>query len=378
MTSYDGRLRGRVITPDADLLDAVVEVQRDRITAVRAPGDGDPPPTDDILLPGLVDLHCHGGGGASFTAGDQEQVRTAADHHAQHGTTTLLGSAVTDSPERLLAVVATLADAVEDGLLAGIHLEGPFLSSARCGAQDPAHLRDPDPALAAELVDAGRGHVRVMTIAPELPGATALAQRLRERGVVVAAGHTDADAATMELFLRANRPSLVTHLFNGMSPLHHRSPGAVLGAMTAAATGDAVVELIADGVHLDDATVAGTMALLGDQVALVTDAMAAAGMPDGDYRLGPQAVRVSDGEARLVDGDSIAGGTTRLLDVVRRQVGAGLDPVAVVAAASRRPAQVLGITDLGIVAGHRADLVVCTDDWQPTRVLRAGLFLGDA
>ena len=177
-----------MITPGEDLPDAVVEVADGRIVAVRPPLDGDPAAEARILLPGLVDLHCHGGGGGSFTSGDAEATRIAADHHLRHGTTTLVGSAVTDDPQRMLAVIGVLADAVDDGALAAIHLEGPFLSAARCGAQDPAHLRDPDLALAAELIAAGRGHVRMMTVAPELPGAVELAELLTEHGVTVAAG----------------------------------------------------------------------------------------------------------------------------------------------------------------------------------------------
>jgi N-acetylglucosamine-6-phosphate deacetylase len=169
---------------------------------------------------------------------------------------------------------------------------------------------------------------------------------------------------------------VVTHLFNGMAPIHHRGPGAVLGALSAAASGDAVLELIADGVHLADETVSAVMALVGDRVVLVTDAMAAAGMADGDYQLGPRAVEVRDGVARLADGGSIAGGTTRLLDVVRRQIGAGLDAVQIVAAASIRPAGVLGRHDVGLAAGNPADLVVTDAAWHPQRVMRAGAWVG--
>jgi N-acetylglucosamine-6-phosphate deacetylase len=371
----DEVLRGRVITPTEDLQDAVVEVAGGRIVAVREPSAGDPAAESRIVLPGLVDLHCHGGGGGSFTSGEADATRVAADHHLRQGTTTLLGSAVTDDPHRMLAVIGVLADAVDDGALAAIHLEGPFLSAARCGAQDPAHLRDPDLALAAELVDAGRGHVRMMTVAPELPGALDLAGLLTERGVTVAVGHTDADADAVQQFLHASSPSVVTHLFNGMAPIHHREPGAVLGSLTAAAAGDAVLELIADGVHLADETVAAVMTLVGERVVLVTDAMAAAGMADGDYQLGPQAVEVRDGVARLTRGGAIAGGTSRLLDVVRRQVGAGLDPVRVVAAASLRPAGVLGRSDVGLAVGNPADLIVTDAAWQPLQVMRAGAWL---
>jgi N-acetylglucosamine-6-phosphate deacetylase len=183
-------LRGRVVTADSLLPDAVVEVEGDRITAVRdARPDDLVEPSDDLLLPGLVDVHCHGGGGAAFTVPDRAEVATAAAHHLGQGTTSLVASAVTDDPERMLAVVATLADAVEAGEVAAIHLEGPFLSTARCGAQDPTRMLPPDLGLASALLEAGRGHVRVMTIAPELPGADELADLLAERGVQVAVGH---------------------------------------------------------------------------------------------------------------------------------------------------------------------------------------------
>ena len=369
-------LRGRVVTPDGLLPDAVVEVEGDRITAVRgARPDDTVEPSDDLLLPGLVDVHCHGGGGAAFTVPDRAEVATAAAHHLGQGTTSLVASAVTDDPERMLAVVATLADAVEAGEVAAIHLEGPFLSAARCGAQDPTRMLPPDLGLAAALLEAGRGHVRVMTIAPELPGADDLADLLAERGVQVAVGHTDATATATERFLRDRAPALVTHLFNGMAPLHHRAPSAAPGALAAASRGAATVELIADGVHLSDETVAGVFALLGGpRVVLVSDAMAAAGLGDGEHQLGPLATRVTDGVARLVDGGSIAGGTSRLLDVVGRQVAAGLDPVEVVASASHRPAALLGIDgEVGAIGpGLRADLVVLDPDWRLRRVMRAG------
>jgi len=369
-------LRGRVITRDNVLADAVVEIDGDRIAAVRdARPDDTVEPSDDLVVPGLVDLHCHGGGGAAFTVPDRAEVARAAAHHLGQGTTTMVASAVTDDPERMLAVVATLADAVTAGEIAAIHLEGPFLSAARCGAQDPTRMLPPDVGLAEALLDAGRGHVRVMTIAPELDGADALADLLTERGVLVAVGHTDASATATERFLRDRAPALVTHLFNGMAPLHHRAPGAALGALAAASRGAATVELIADGVHLSDETVAGVFALVGGpRVVLISDAMAAAGLGDGEHQLGPLATRVTDGVARLVDGDSIAGGTSRLLDVVRRQVRAGLDPVEVVASASCRPAALLGVdTEVGAVApGLRADLVVLDQDWRPRRVMRGG------
>ena len=288
----------------------------------------------------------------------------------------MVASAVTDDPERMLAVVATLADAVTAGEIAAIHLEGPFLSAARCGAQDPARMLPPDLGLAEALLDAGRGHVRVMTIAPELHGADALAELLAERGVLVAVGHTDADRNGDRAF-----PAATTHpRWSPTSSTGWRRSTTGPRARPSERSppppaGPPRCELIADGVHLSDETVAGVFALVGGpRVVLISDAMAAAGLGDGDHQLGPLATRVTDGVARLVDGDSIAGGTSRLLDVVRRQVTAGLDPVEVVASASCRPAALLGVdTDVGAIGpGLRADLVVLDQDWRPRRVMRAG------
>ncbi len=363
-------VRARLLTADQDLPDAVLVVEDGHVVSVE-PGGGDA--SEQVVLPGLVDVHCHGGGGASFTNGSLEEARAAAGHHLSQGTTTLVGSAVTDSVDRMLSVVETLADAVDEGALAAIHIEGPFLSAERCGAQDPAHLRAPDLDLAARLLDAGRGHVRVMTVAPELEGSDELADLLTSRGVVAAVGHTTATATRTTEFLRLAGRDLVTHLFNGMPPMHHRDPGPVAGSLAAAAAGDARVELIADGVHLADETAASVFTMLGrDSVVLVSDAMAAAGMSDGTYHLGPQAVRVTDGVARLVDGDSIAGGTARAVDLVRRLVAHGLPPTDVVRAATTNPAGVLGLRAGRLDPGAPADLVVTDLELRPVRVMRAG------
>jgi N-acetylglucosamine-6-phosphate deacetylase len=214
-----------------------------------------------------------------------------------------------------------------------------------------------------------------MTVAPELPGADALADLLAEQGVVAAVGHTDGDAATTRAFLRAHPPGLVTHLFNGMAPMHHRSPGPAMAALAAAAESEAVVELIADGVHLDDETVTTAFTLARGNAVLVTDAMAAAGLGDGDHQLGPQAVRVRDGVARLAHGDSIAGGTSHLLDVVRRAVQAGIAPAVAVRAATSRPAEVLGLAAGELAVGTAADLLILDADWQLVSVMKAGAWV---
>jgi len=344
-------------------------------------------PTGGFVLPGLVDIHNHGGGGASFTTADPESPERAAEHHLGQGTTSTVAGVVTDRPEAMAAAVANAADAVQKGLVAGVHVEGPFLASSRCGAQDPRQLRPPDVGLARELVAAGRGHVRVMTLAPELPGAEQVMRLLLEHRVVPAVGHTEAEAGLVRRTLATTRealgrPGLVTHLFNGMPPLHHRAPGPVAGALGAAAGGDAMVELVADGVHLHDGTVRTVFDLLGpDRVVLVTDATAAAGMPDGRYFLGPQEVTVAGGVARVGDAADapLAGGTAHLLDVVRRCVGAGVALEAAVIASTRSPAAALGLDQpsRGVSRGSRADLVVTDDDLRPVRVMRGGSWVDE-
>ena len=373
-------MRGRLVTPGAVVADGYVALRGGRIVEVgeSATYAGNLPDPVGTVLPGLVDIHCHGGGGASVTSADPEQVREVTRHHLAVGTTALVASTVTDSPDRMLAGVAAAARLVAEGNAVSVHVEGPFLSPHRCGAQDPRHLRPPDLQLARELVEAGNGHVRVMTVAPELPGAAGLIDLLRGHDVIPAVGHTDADAATVEAVLSGPGRGLVTHLFNGMPPMHHRAPGPVAASLSAAARGDARVELVADGVHLADATVRMVFDLVGpDAVVLVTDAMAAAGMPDGTYRLGPQEVTVAAGVARLSGpGErSIAGGTARLLDVVRRCVQvAGVGLTDAVTAATAAPAAVLGLdAEVGRLApGLRADLLVVDDALAPRRVMRGG------
>ena len=392
-------LRGRLVTPERMVPHGVVAIDDGRIFWAGDAGewvDDDAWPAaaevEGTLLPGLVDVHCHGAAGFGFPDADPAGASAAAAHHRVHGTTTLLASLVTAPEPELLAALDVCAGLVETGAAAGIHLEGPFLSPARAGAQDPSALRDPDLRLLDRLLDAGRGHVRTLTYAPELAGASRLAAHALARGVVPCIGHTDSDARTARTALTGAAQSSLgraaaTHLFNGMPVLHSRAPGPVAAALAAAARGEAVVELVADGVHLAPDTVAAVFDLVGpDQIALVTDAMPAAGMADGSYRLGRLDVDVSGGVARLAgDGPagfrSIAGGTARLVDVLRRTVRDGhVDLVAAVTAATATPARLLGLAEVtgALRPGLRADLLVVDDALRPVRVMSAGRWVDEA
>jgi N-acetylglucosamine-6-phosphate deacetylase len=362
-----------VLLPDRIVSPGAVRIEGDRIVAVstnersliKSPGDG--PRAGHWLVPGLVDIHVHGGGGAAFDGGADE-ARRAAAYHLHHGTTSAVASLVTAAPGDLLAQTATLAELCEDGTLAGVHLEGPFLAAARCGAHDAALLRAPDPDLLDALLAAGRGHVRHVTVAPELPGAPDLIAQLSRRGVTPALGHTDASyAQTVAGFAAGAR--LVTHLFNAMRALHHRDPGPVAAAL---ATSGVVAEVIGDGVHLADETVAMLFATLGaGRIALVTDAMAAAGCADGAYSLGGRDVEVRDGVARI--GTTIAGGTATLAMVLRRAVEHGVPVPDAVRAATLTPARAVALHDRGsLEPGRRADLLVLSPDLEPVAVMRAG------
>ncbi|MEJ3743037.1 N-acetylglucosamine-6-phosphate deacetylase [Actinomycetes bacterium KLBMP 9797] len=364
------RVAGRVVTPSGVLDDGYVEVNGAEIAAVGSGATN----TDTWIVPGFVDIHTHGGGGHTFTTGDPEAARGAAEFHLRRGTTTLLASLVSSPFELMRTATEAYAPLVAEGVLAGVHYEGPYLSEVRCGAQNPAYLRDPSLDELNALLPIGGGVVRMVTIAPERRGALEAIKLLVAHGVVAAVGHTDATYdQTLEAV--AAGASVGTHVFNGMPPPHHRAPGPVFALLGAP---DVVCELIADGVHLHDGTLAFATTVTGpDRAALITDAMAAAGMPDGAYELGGQTVVVADRVARLARGGSIAGSTLTMDAALRRAVGAGVSIVDAVRMAATTPARAIGLGDRvgALTPGHRADLVLLDADLHVQRVMRAGTWL---
>ena len=324
------------------------------------------------IVPGFVDMHVHGGGGTSFSAGTAEESMTTVRTHRAHGTTTMVASTVTGDLDDLCRQAAALSELVEQGELAGVHFEGPFISCERRGAHDPSLLRDPDPADVRKLLDAARGTARMVTLAPERPGGLESVRLLAENGVIAAVGHTDTDYDGTRAAVDAGA-TVATHLFNAMPPMGHRAPGPIPALLEDERV---TVELINDGTHLHPAVLELAFGSAGaGRVALITDAMGAAGMADGRYPLGPLEVDVKDGVARLVEGGSIAGSTLTLDTAFRRSVVVDRIPVPdVVRAISTNPARLLGVDDkVGTLSpGKHADLVVLNDDFELAGVMRQG------
>lgn len=364
----------RILFPDAAApVAGHLEVAGEHIIAAAA---GPAPGPAEVhlsgtVVPGYVDVHSHGGGGASFVTEDPQVARQVLAAHRRHGVTTMVASLVTGATADLQRQVACLAGLVEAGELAGIHLEGPWLALKYKGAHPPLLLSDPQPAAVAELLAAGRGTVRMVTIAPERDGALESIRLLAAQGVVAAVGHTDADYDTCRAAIAAGARG-ATHLFNAMAPLRHRDPGPVLALWEHPGV---FLELIMDGVHVRPELVAFVMSTEPDRVVLVTDAMAAAGGADGDYVLGELPVEVRAGVARIAGTETIAGSTLTLDRAVRNCVAAGVPLAQAVRSATALPADYLGLADVGRLApGKLADLAVLDDDLQVTRVMHRGVW----
>ena len=370
----------RLVSGLDTVADAWVRFDGDRVAA-RGIGDAwrDDLPADAsvtdaagrTLVPGFIDLHCHGAGGASVEEG-AEAIQTLLAVHTAHGTTRTVLSLVTAPVDLLcdrLQVIAGVA--ATDPRVLGAHLEGPFLDHDFRGAHDPLQLRAADAATVERLLEASGGTLRQITIAPEHPGAAEAIARFVDVGVAVAVGHTGADFETALAAFGAGA-SILTHAFNGMRGIHHRAPGPVVAAMHA---DHVTLEVINDGVHVHPDVVRLAFAGAHGRVALVTDAMAAAGAADGAYRLGSLGVVVEGGIARLLEGGSIAGSTLTQDAALRRAVvDCGIPLDEAVGAVTVAPAAAIGRAhDLGrLDPGYAADAVLLTPDLDVEAVWGAG------
>jgi N-acetylglucosamine-6-phosphate deacetylase len=371
---------GVVVVDGAQISDVVVHDARaapDLAIGRNASGDLDL--GDHWIAPGFIDTHVHGGAGAQCSTSDPDEILAVARFHARHGTTGLLATTVAAPIGKLESALRAIARArSETGLGAavlGAHLEGPFLSRLFPGAMDPAHFVAPDRAAWQRLLAAAPGTPAMMTVAPELPGALELTRALVAAEVVVSLGHTD---ATYDQTVRAVEAgaSSVTHLFNAMRPMHHRDPG-VLGA--ALELPELNCELICDGLHVDGPALRIAHRAKGPgAIRLVTDATAAAGMPDGEYRLGAGRVVAANGRATVAGGSSLAGSTLTMADAVRNAVRLlGVPVHTAVSFATATPARLLGLADRKgrLAAGYDADLVVLGDDVSAVRTMLGGEWL---
>ncbi|MFJ7068790.1 N-acetylglucosamine-6-phosphate deacetylase [Streptomyces sp. NPDC101115] len=365
----------RVVLPTGIVENGRVIVENGRIAGAAREDVTTLDLTGHWLVPGFVDMHNHGGGGASFTSGTVDEILTGVRTHREHGTTTVVASFVTGEMDFLTQRAGLLSELAEQGDIAGIHFEGPFISPCRKGAHDETLLRDPEPAEVRKLIDAARGQARMVTLATELSGGIDSVRLLAEHGVIAAIGHTDATYEQTRAAIDAGA-TVATHLFNAMPGLGHRAPGPIAALLEDERI---TVELINDGTHLHPAALELAFHHAGPaRAAFITDAMDAAGFGDGRYMLGPLEVEVKDSVARLVEGGSIAGSTLTLDRAFKRAATIDRLPVeSVVQAISANPAKLLGVYDRvgSLEPGKDADLVVLDEDFELKGVMRKGAWV---
>lgn len=369
---------GTVIAPEGTIRDGWVHVFDG---VIRAIGKNEPPDAlqHDVrelggawIAPGFVDLHCHGGGGGSFLNGEHDQARTAVQFHRRNGTTTILASLISSPHEHLLRAARSLARYIDsDDTMVGLHIEGPYLSHVHCGAHDPRHLRPPSIGETRELIAAGQGTIRQMTIAPELPGALDVIDMLAEAGIVSAIGHTNATSEQTKTAI-ARGARLATHLCNAMPSIHHRNGGPVVEIINDKSV---FVELINDGVHIDPSVVRLLIKSIGiDRICMITDAISAAGQQNGRYRLDGRDIDVIDGTVRLATPEApLAGSALTMRAAFANSVSITGSVVAAARMCATTPAHLLQIRDRGaLVRNRRADMVVLNESFDVLEVWQAG------
>jgi N-acetylglucosamine-6-phosphate deacetylase len=357
------RLGVRSALVDGELVRGDVGIEAGRIDAVGLSPAG----KRGFAVPGLIDVQINGFDGVDFTHASTDDYRRTARRLAATGVTAFQPTLISLPPaDYLVALERFDPSAVTEARILGMHLEGPFLSPRRCGAHDPDNMIDPDLTLVEELLETGK--VTHWTIAPELPGALDLVEMLERRGVTVALGHTDCDAATAAAAFDRGARS-VTHIFSAQRPWGHRDPG-VSGV--ALVRNDVFVTAIVDGIHLSSEAVQLAANATGDRFVLITDAIAAAGQPDGTYALGDRSVILANGACRLENG-TLAGSALTMDRAVRNMIDLAFDPLRAIGAATAAPAALLRRPDLGsLVPGSAADICVMDDAFEVTRTVVFG------
>lgn len=325
------------------------------------------------VIPGIVDIHIHGCNGFDFCDLDVDAIGEMSRYLGRQGVTSFIGTTMAFDEPRLERIFRSAIEAIDanqfDGAqLRGIHMEGPFFAKAKKGAQSEKFIIDPDLAMFLNLSAIAGEQLRILDVAPELPGAIPMIRQAAPT-MTVSLAHTVADYETASLAF-ANGASHVTHLFNAMQPFSHREPGVIGAASDAGAT----VEVICDGIHLHPSVIRAVFKWFGeDKVVLVSDAMRACGLPEGDYALGGQAVHVEQGKATLADG-TIAGSATNLVSCLRNAIKFGIPAITAIKAATINPARTVGIDHLvgSISIGKQADLILLDQQLAVVQVIRGG------
>ncbi|MEN9692380.1 MAG: hypothetical protein RLZZ330_24 [Actinomycetota bacterium] len=344
----------QLVTPSEIISNGIIEFDETTglITGIHSSGDADVV-FDGVLIPGFVDIHCHGGGGFSFD--DPSNVKNAADFHLKHGTTAVLASLVSAPVAKQIELLKALKPFANDGTIAGAHFEGPFLSGAKCGAQNPAVLTAPNSEDVENIISASDGVLKLITIAPELENAIGSIKRFVGAGVTVALGHSDANSDEATIGVNAGA-TVVTHLFNAMRSLHHRESSLADVSLT---DDRLSVELITDGKHVGDLSIQLAHKAKGRKVIAITDAISAAGMPDGDYDLGGMKVTCADDVAVIAGTSTLAGSTLNMERVFSRLVSVyGFDLVEAAWACSTAPAKAIGLNTGALEIGKKADFIL--------------------
>jgi N-acetylglucosamine-6-phosphate deacetylase len=378
---------GRAFTPFEEISDAVIVVQGSKISAVGQRGKVDLPrgvrelnASGRTVVPGFVDVHIHGAGGHDVMEGTREALEIISATVAAHGTTSLVATTVTASEKETRDSVAGIAHFILNtsqyatrelsAEILGIHFEGPFISPARRGVHPAKWIVPPSRELLAQLLGEARGTAQILTLAPELPGALDLISAARHAGLVVSLGHTDATYEQAQAAIEAGA-SHAAHVFNAMRPFSHRGTG-VIGAVLTSPKVSA--ELIADGVHVDEAAMRMLVELkTSERVILVSDGISATGMPDGKYQLGKFEVKVSGGVARNAEG-KLAGSTLTLDRALRNMVALGVPLASALRMVTANPARQIGLgARKGVLApGADADIVFLDDKLEVSGVMTRG------
>ncbi len=363
----------RIVAAEGDFTPGHLTIEGDRITAI---GGGIPAGADRVfpegtVVPGFIDLQVNGADGVDLLESDAAAVSRLSDYLASTGVTAFLPTLVSAPAERISSALRVFREVRPSGAaILGVHLEGPVLNHQKKGAHHPRWLRAPGDSEVRTMYANALPDLRVVTLAPELPGAEVLMEWLLRERVIISLGHTDAtyEQATQAL---GHGARMVTHLFNAMRAFHHRDPGVVGAAFD---DPRCICGLIADGVHVHPAALRLAYRMLGaDRVALVSDAVAAAGMPPGTYTLGNRAIRLKAGDAPRLEDGTLAGSVLRMDQAISNLVGWGITLRDAVVSSSQVPARLLGVTDRGaLTPGLRADLCVLGRDGRATFTLVDG------